>query len=186
MTKTWKRLSILTTLSTLFLLFPVIAHGSSVNFDTGVFQSGMLTGSFMTGSTINISIMGSLNTIDLKTGSLIQFTQNCPTTSTCFSFSSGQVMVMDKGKQEFFDHISGGITIKNDGSASIDATLVPHGSLKVGSATATFTFSGQKVSSGSEDVSFSTTTVPEPSTLSFIGLGLCLLGGKVWKMKLNG
>lgn len=162
------------------LAAPALAAANSIDFSTGTFMSGSLSGSFS--SSINVNIVGSLNTIDIITGSLIKTTMGCPAESMCFNFTGGSVKVSNGGGTEFFDSLSGGITIRENGSASIDAVLSPTTSVTTGTATASFDFNGGKVTSGSEDVSFIThNVVPEPGTMMLFGSGLVGLAFRLRK-----
>lgn len=163
---------------------PTLAAGNSVDFSTGNFSSGSVSGSFSTA--LNVNIVGSLNTIDIITGSLISTKVGCPPDSMCFNFTGGSVKVSNASGTEFSDSLSGGITIRENGSASIDAVLSPTMSVTTGTATASFGFSGTKITAGSEDVSFIThSVVPEPGSLSLLGMGLLSLGAslktKLWR-----
>ena len=56
----------------LALLAVPVAWANSIDYDTGTFQSGTISGSFST--MINVSVTGSLHTIDIQTGQLVQTT----------------------------------------------------------------------------------------------------------------
>lgn len=146
-----------------------LARANSIDYDTGLFVSGTMSGSFAT--SINVSITGSLNTIDLITGTLVQTTAGCPAQAMCFNFTGGSVKVSNASGTVFSDVLSGGITIRENGSASINAVLMANGSVSTGTATASFNFDDGMISSGSEDVSF-TTPVPEPSSALLLSAGL--------------
>lgn len=148
-----------------------VAAANSIDFDTGIFQSGTLLGSFL--GSVNVDIVGSLNTIDFITGTLVKTTVGCPMGSTCFDFTTGSVKVSDSTGTVFFDTLSGGIAIEEDGTASLQAVLTTGSGVKVGSATATFDFTGSKITSGSADVSFERSiATPEPASLFLFGSGL--------------
>lgn len=154
----------------LLLLIAVLCAAStmaanSVDFDTGAFKSGSLSGSFTT--TLNVNITGSLHMIDIQTGTLVKTMTGCPTGSTCYDFSGGSVTV---DGTLFKDALFGGITLRGNGDASISATLMPEKGVSGGTASASFDFSGLKLTSGSEDVAFN--TVSEPSPLVLLGSGV--------------
>ena len=143
------------------------AFAGSIDYDTGKFISGKITGSFS--NKINIDIVGSLNEIDVRTGKLIKNMSGCPSGSTCFDFTGGSVSV-DGGKI-FKDAINGGITIKGNGFATVSATLASMSGVSRGAVATTFVFSGTKITAGSENVALNS-TVPEPTALSLLGMGL--------------
>jgi PKD repeat protein len=147
-----------------------VAGANSIDYDTGNFMSGKLTGSFS--ESINVDITGSLHEIDIQTGKLIKNTSGCPTGSTCYDFSSGSVSVMENGGKIFSDSLTGGITIKGNGVASVVAVLLNQSGISNGGAVATFNFSGGKITAGSENVTFQAVTVPEPTSLMMLGSGL--------------
>jgi hypothetical protein len=150
-----------------------LARANSVNYDTGIFMSGIFGGSFMAGGMLNASITGSLHTIDITTGPLTPFTINCPKHSSCFSFTSGSVTVSLGSTVLFHDTLSGGLTLDNHGVGSINAILTNAGGITAGTATAVFDIDHKLLSSGSEDVAFNRITVtPEPASLFLFGSGL--------------
>jgi hypothetical protein len=153
------------------------AGANSTDYDTGTFMSGMLAGSFKSGMTVSVDITGSLHTIELTTGPLTRFTLNCPSGSMCFNFSSGTVKVLAGTSVVFTDSLSGGLTLKTSNAGSVDAILATMTGITSGSATASFDFSGGKITAGSENVAFNSSTVPEPGTLFLMGGGLLGLAG---------
>lgn len=169
---------VLVLLAALFLVPAAVAN--SIDYDTGTFQSGTLSGSFS--NMINVNIMGSLHTIDIQTGMLVKTMTGCPTGSTCYDFTGGSVAV---DGTLFKDSINGGITIRGNGTASISATLMPEAGVSSGSVSASFDFAGAKLTSGSEDVAFNTLATPEPGTLLLFGtglLGLAITKLRKWQM----
>jgi hypothetical protein len=156
------------------LLFTSFAMGTSISFDTGTFESGTLSGAFSNRGSLDVTIRGSLNTIELKTGALTAFTAGCPAGSICFLFASGLTSVSHNGTVEFSDSLSGGITISSNGSASISASLADLHGITSGDVSADFSFHGTSLVGGSGDLvaTRSVGVVPEPSSLLLLGTGL--------------
>jgi hypothetical protein len=145
------------------------AAAKSIDYDTGIFEHGTLLGTFTT--SISADITGSLHQIDLSTGTLTKET-SCVAGATCYDFSAGSIKVSLDGKTVFSDSLTGGVTIKTNGSASIEAVLAPESGLHSGTATASFSFSGKKITAGSENAVLNTTVIPEPGALFLLGSGL--------------
>jgi len=79
-------------LALLALALPSVVLANSIDFSTGTFVSGSLTGSFST--SLSTSITGTIDTITLSTGTLTQLS-SCPIglVGTCYSFTGGSVTV---------------------------------------------------------------------------------------------
>lgn len=162
-------------LTLLAFAWPTAALANSVDFDTGKPLTGTITGTFNTG--IVVSEVGSLATITIDTGTLTLTLTNlpskdCPPGFTCYNFTGGSVTVDQGGSKVFSDSLSSGLAIKNDNVLAIAGALLPNSGVGRGTVVATLDFQGQKILTGSNDVSFST-TVPEPGALE----GLLLGGG---------
>jgi len=154
------------------LLLTGMCFANSIDYDTGNFSSGTMSGAFKQGSMLSVSITGSLHTINLTTGPLVLAMNGCPTGSTCFDFSSGSTTVSQNGSTVFTDQLVGGITIKSNGTASINASLMSEPGVAAGSATVSFDFNGMKITAGSENVAFNSSITPEPAALFLFGTGL--------------
>jgi len=143
------------------------AFAGSIDYSTGNFESAKFTGSFS--SSINIDIKGNLHEVDIDTGTLTKDTSGfCPSGATCFSFTGGSVSV-DGGV--FKDAINGGITMEGNGIGIVAATLVSTSGVSSGAVATTFVFSGKNITAGSENVAL-ISSVPEPTALSLLGMGL--------------
>ena len=157
----------------LALALPTAALANSVDFDTGKSLSGTITGTFNT--SIVVSEVGSLATITIDTGTLTNLpSKECPPGFTCYNFTGGSVTVDQGGSKVFSDSLSSGFAIKNGNVLAIAGALLPSSGVLRGTVVATLDFQGQKILTGSNDVSFST-TVPEPSALEGLSLGGGLL-----------
>ena len=158
-------------LTVLTLALSAAALGNSVDYDTGTFTSGAMMGSFS--SHIDVSLTGSLNTVVLDTGTLTKMA--CPAAQeTCYDFSGGSVTV---DGTVFKDALQGGLTIRQGGTVSINATLMPETGVGSGAVVATFIDQNGKVIVGSANVSVNSTTItPEPAGLLIMSTGLLGVG----------
>jgi hypothetical protein len=161
-------------LAILALALPTLALADSIDFSTGNFVSGTISGSLTT--TLSTTIVGSIDTINVMTGSLTQLS-SCPIglSGTCYSFGAGSVTVTSGTTTLFSDSLSGGILTKNGSSVGILAGLAPNGTTVSGVGTVSLALKSGGVGAGSIDVSVVTT--PEPGTLGLIGTGLIGLAG---------
>jgi len=154
------------------LALSLSAFAGSINYDTGKFTSGKLTGSFK--SHLFIEIFGSLNQVVFQTGTLTPLPGGCPFGGLCFTFNNGSINV-DNGL--FQDGLNGGLVIGKNGIITISALLLPKkGLIANGAVSATFTVHNHKILSGSGDVVVNPAPLPEPTALEEIALGLGILG----------
>lgn len=162
-------------LALLALALPTLALADGLDFSTGTFVSGTMSGSFKT--SFDATIVGSGNTITIDTGSLTKLTGGCPTglKGTCYDFSGGSVTVKSGSTVLFTDSLTGGILDKKGNSLGILAGLGSNSSVASGTGTLSLVLKKGGVWAGSIDVSLVTT--PEPGTLGLIGTGLIGLAG---------
>jgi len=178
-----RRLVVLTIMA---LALPTAALASSINFSTGTFQSGTITGTFKTSISITETGInqGTLTTITINTGTLIKMAPSvCAPGFTCYDFNGGNVTVSLAGSTVFSDSLSGGLTMKANSFVGLTAALMSNSQVLGGTAVSTLDFKGQKILSGSSDVSLAS-PVPEPSTLFSLAAGMIGLAGtmrrKLW------
>jgi hypothetical protein len=170
----YKKFLVASLVALLLLLLAKPALADSIDYDSGNFQSGSLAGSFS--SSIDFSVTGSLNRIVIDTGKLVSVA--CPAGAgmmACYDFSGGSVSVDGK---LFQDSLTGGLTIKQTGVVSINASLMKEVGVASGAVVGTFTFGpGNQVTDGSANVSINSTTVTaEPATLGIMATGLFGIG----------
>src|SRR5438309_5458098 len=105
-------------LALLAVALPTVALADSIDFSTGTFVSGTTSGSLTTN--LSTTIVGSIDTINVMTGSLTQLS-SCPIglSGTCYSFGGGSVTVTSGTTSLFTDSLSGGVLTKNGNSVGI-------------------------------------------------------------------
>ncbi|HUK47914.1 MAG TPA: PEP-CTERM sorting domain-containing protein [Terriglobales bacterium] len=165
-------------LALLAMALPTAALATSVDYSTGNFVSGSITGTLST--SLDVTISGSIATISVSTGMLSA--TSCPMglSGSCYSFSGGSVTVSEGGSTIFTDSLSGGLVNKDGAAGSLIANLAPSSLVANGAATVTVALkspTGSAIGAGSIDVSYN--TVPEPGTLGLLGTGLFGIAGLV-------
>jgi hypothetical protein len=159
-------------LALLALALPTAALANSIDFDTGKFVSGTITGSFT--NPFHVTVVGSINVISLVDATV---TGACGATVSTCDFTGGTITVANGSGTIFVDSLSGGTISKLSRNTNIiTATLLP--STTVTSGTVVFlttTLDDNTLSAGSASVV--ATVVPEPSALVSFGTGLVGLAG---------
>lgn len=165
-------------LALLFLGLPAVALANPIDFSSGTFSSGTISGT--SGGGLDVSVVGSLATITLDTGALAT-ASFCPIPgATCFDFSGGSVTVMVGAAMVFTDGLNGGLVAQTGNSVLMGAGLHPNTMVSNGNTTDTFTFSGGNLDAGTAGLSGA--TMPEPATLLLLGSGLLGLAGVIkWR-----
>jgi hypothetical protein len=161
-------------LALLILVLPTAALASEFDFPSGTFVSGTLSGMFATGRTVNISLVGSLNTIGIVTATMVQLPSSFCPGATCFKFTGGTVTVGPSGSI-LTNALASGLISTMGNEIGIAATLAPSSLVKEGSASFDFHFSGTALTDGEAGVQ-GRSTVPEPGTLEGLLLGMGVLG----------
>ena len=120
-------------LTLLAFALPTAALANSVDFDTGTFISGTITGTSNT--SIIVTEVGNLATIIIDTGTLTLLPAiDCTTSSTWYNFNGGNVTVDEGDSMVFADSLEGGLTMKGSRIVAISAALLPKAGAEEGTA----------------------------------------------------
>ena len=175
----------------LALALPNVLSATSI-FTPGVFASGTSTGSDTTN--LSFTVNGNLASITVNTGGLTPLSA-CPPggSGTCFSFSSGAVMVTQGGSLVFESALNSG-TIDQEGSSTFLVTfsLTPGPNVPPGSEGQSIFVLTAAPPAGSfaGTMRFGSSTVvlaAEPSSLGLLGVGMIGLASMVrWKRRAQG
>jgi hypothetical protein len=156
-----------------------LANSTDIDFTIGTFKSGTVMGSFTSGATTQVTVVGSLATISITTGTLTLETSVCPGT-TCFAWTGGSVTVEQGGMVVFHEDLTRGLVAQDDDQVSINAhfkTPIP----------GLVTLSLDEVNKeGSGTLFADATRVPEPGTLLSFGTGVIGLAVMIRRMLKRG
>ncbi len=165
-------------LALLVLGLPTVVLANPIDFNSGTFSSGTISGTFLT--SLEVSMVGSLATITLDTGALTKVSTCAIPSATCFDFSGGSVTVMVGASTVFTDSLNGGFVAQTASVILMGAGLTPNTMVSKGGATDIFTFTGGKLDAGTAGLSG--VSMPEPGTLLLLGSGLLGLAGVIkWR-----